>query len=319
MLRMYEPDRYLNAFLSSLGVAIPAPGDIQMAYSSDAATPYGRFRSIMEKENIHSSVTSAYNKTVSGRNDVVLLTPESHSQGSMLTWANNMTHLVGMYPSEAIEHQRSRMGMSTAFSPFLTVSGYGNLFANLYTMHGTAQADYIGWTISGNRNTFKNVHFGGPFFGTQADHASYRGVNITGTENYFLSCMFGDSSKTRNAANYNVQIAAGKTAYFKDCTFRMYVDGADSMFVNFMNSAGATIAYFENCLFYVLSDNMATSIDEAFNFTAAFTALAMLDSRCNFVKVTKIASSANDVYVYLARPHVTTTIGEGNIAEVLVS
>jgi len=216
------------------------------------------------------------------------------------------------------EHQRSRLGMSTAFTPFITVSGYGNTFSNLYTMHGTAEADYVGWLLSGTRNGFHNVHFGGPFNASQADHASYVGVDITGTENYFRNCTFGDSSIARNAANYNVQLAAGVTATFENCLFRMFVDGANSMFVNFKNSSSVTLAYFRNCTFMVLSANLATSIDEAFNFTGGNTAMACLDSRCNFIKVTAIASATKDQHVYLPRAHVTTTITEGKIAEGLV-
>jgi len=272
------------------------------------------------KDKPITSLTGAYGMARSGYNDVIHLqqSTSSVSLASNLAWAKNMAHLIGVWPGSC-EHARSRIGMSTAFSPFITVSGYGNLFANLYTMHGTAEADYVGWSISGARNRFRNVHFGGPFNEDQADHTSYVGVDLTGTENVFDGCIFGDSSIARNAANYNVQLAAGVTAHFHNCLFRMFVDGADSMFVNFKNSSGVTLAYFHNCTFLALSSNLATSIDEAFNFTGGNTALALLDPMCNFVKVTRIAAAAKDQYVYMPRMHVTTTIDEGNIAEVLVS
>jgi len=256
----------------------------------------------------------------SGYNDTIYLqsSTSSVSLAEAFTWDDNLAHLIGVWPGYC-EHARSRIGMSAAFTPMITVSGYGNSFSNIYTMHGTATADYVGWTISGARNNFGNVHFGGPFFATQADHTSYVGVDITGTENVFDGCILGDSSITRNAANYNAQLAAGTTTHFKNCFFRMMVDGANSMFVNFKNTTSVTMAYFENCTFLALSANLATSIDEAFNFAGGATALAFVDERCKFIKVTKIASSAKDQHVYLARPHVTTTIGEGNIAEVLVA
>jgi len=265
------------------------------------------------------SLAAAYALTTSLKNDQMFLYPSASalSLAANHDFSKHLGSFIGTHWG-INEHHRSRIGMSTAFSPFLTVSGYGNQFANLYTQHGTAEADYVGWLISGVRNSFHNVHFGGPFNADQADHASYVGVDITGTEAYFKGCMFGDSSIARNAANYNVQLAAGVTATFEDCTFRMFVDGSDSMFVNFKNTSSVTMAYFKNCRFIVLSANMATSIDEAFNFTSGSTALAMLDSRCEFHKVTAITNAADDVYVYLARPHVTTTIGEGNLSEVLV-
>lgn len=267
-----------------------------------------------------ASLTQAQAMLRSGYNDIIYLqgSTGSVSLAEAFDWDDNLAHLVGVWPGYC-EHSRARIGMSTAFSPFITVSGYGNSFSNIYTMHGTAEADYVGWTISGKRNNFGNVHFGGPFFATQADHASYRGVNITGNENVFDGCIFGDSSLARDAANYNVQLAAGVTAHFKNCLFRMFADGANSMFVNFANTSSVTLAYFENCTFLALSANLATTIDEALHFDGGNTALAVIDPNCNFIKVTKIAHADKDQYVYLPRAHVTTTIGEGNIAEVLVS
>lgn len=267
-----------------------------------------------------ASIVGAEAMLRSGYNDMAVLqaSTSSVSLAEAFTWDRNLAHLIGVWGGYC-EHSRARIGMSAAFTPMIAVTGYGNSFSNIYTMHGTAQTDYVGWSIAGVRNYFQNVHFGGPFFGTQADHASYVGVDITATENVFEGCIFGDSSIARNAANYNVQLAAGVTAHFKNCLFRMFVDGANSMFINFKNTASVTMATFENCTFLVLSSNLATTIDEAFNFTAGSTALALLDVNCNFLKVTRIASAANDVYVYMPRPHVTTTIGEGNIAEVLVA
>ena len=254
-----------------------------------------------------------------GYNDIIYLqaSTSSVSLAEAFDWDDNLAHLIGVWGGYC-EHARSRIGHSAAFTPFITVSGYGNSFSNIYTMHGTAEADYVGWSISGIRNYFQNMHFGGPFNEDQADHTSYVGVDITATENVFNGCILGDSSIPRNAANYNAQLAAGVTAHFHNCLFRMFVDGADSMFVNFKNSESVTLGYFHNCTFLVLSSNMATTIDEAFNFTGGNTAAAILDADCNFIKVTAIASAANDVYVWMPRPHVTTVIGEGNIAEVLV-
>ena len=267
-----------------------------------------------------ASLVAAEAMLRTGYNDMAVLQSStgSISLSEAFTWDRNLAHLVGVWGGYA-EHARSRIGMSTAFTPLITVSGYGNSFSNIYTMHGTAEADYVGWSITGHRNYFQNVHFGGPFNADQADHASYVGVDIAGTENVFDGCIFGDSSVARNAANYNVQLNAGVTAHFRNCLFRMFVDGADSMFMNFKNTASVTLAYFENCTFLALSENLATSIDEAFNFTGGDTALALLDVKSNFFKVTRIASAAKDVHVYMPRPHVTTTIGEGNIAEVLVA
>jgi len=267
-----------------------------------------------------ASLLQAQRMLRSGYNDIIYFQASTGgiALGAAFDWDDNLAHLVGVWPGYC-EHARCILGMSTTFTPFMTVSGYGNSFSNIYTTHGTAAGDYVGWLISGARNNFRNVHFGGPFFAAQADHANYRGVNITATENVFDGCIFGDTSITRDAANYNVSLAAGVTAHFKNCLFRMYVDGANSMFVNFANTAGITLAYFENCTFLALSANLATTIDEALHFDGGSTALAVLDSDCNFIKVTKIAHADKDQYVYLARPHVTTTVNEGQIAEVLVS
>ena len=64
-------------------------------------------------------------------NEVMVVSADNHQLGSSLTWAYNMSHMIGSYVGSKFSI-RNRIGMSTAFTPMITVSGYANTFANIY-------------------------------------------------------------------------------------------------------------------------------------------------------------------------------------------
>ena len=107
-----------------------AGGILESYLQADAAVPASK---------LHYTISDALINMVTGRNDFAILSLESHTQSAALDWSKNLTHLVGSYP-EAMSAQRSRIGHDANFSPLLTVSGYGNLFANLYFMYGRGSA-----------------------------------------------------------------------------------------------------------------------------------------------------------------------------------
>ena len=84
-------------------------------------------------------------KLTTGRKDGILMVPGTSglSLSADPDWNYNLLSLIGIGPEARMNH-RARIGMSTTFTPFFTVSGYGNLFQNFYTMHGTAAGDRTG-------------------------------------------------------------------------------------------------------------------------------------------------------------------------------
>lgn len=244
------------------------------------------------------TLTVADDKITTGYGDVIVLeeSTSSVSLAAAYDWSYNLCGLIGNSANRF--NQRARIGMSTTFTPMITVSGYGNKFANLYTMHGTAAGDYIGWLISGARNAFSNVHFGGPMNAAQGGHASYNGVHITGSENYFKDCVFGTSTIDRDELTPNVTLGPETYTVFENCIFTMSIADTDPYFIAVTNSAGNTQAFFRNCLFYAMNGNHAAAAAVAFTFSAGSTAAMILDSGCSFCNTTKLAASASMKYIF---------------------
>lgn len=277
-----------------------------------AAKSTGALYALLKEKNVpistklFTTLLAAYNKTVTGRNDRIWLSPDSNSLGASLTWSKNLVHLFGAGPV-GFMNQRTRIGMSTTFTPMITVSGYGNWFHNIYSMHGTAAGDYVGWAISGARNVFTNVHFGGPMIAAQGGHASYVGVDITGSENSFRNCVFGTDTIGRDEVTPNVQLGAGTLTYFENCTFLCNLTDGDPVFVKADNTSGYTWAIFKDCTFHAFNANYATGMTAAFTFSGGSSCAMMFKGNNDFINVSAISDTAYDQYIWLSRRFVTTT------------
>lgn len=282
---------------------VPGVSDVyQVTTTSTSAGPYSFWNKWFKpRSNMYTALATAEAALTGGINEVVMLSPESHSLSATLTWDKNMTHLVGQYPPATMSH-RARIGMSTAFSPMITVSGYGNLFKNIYTMHGTAAADYIGWNITGHRNTFENVHFAGPMVAAQGGHASYEGVVTTATDLLFKSCVFGSATIGRDEVSPCLDINVPSSAYahvvIEDSTFLNYLTDGDPVFIKFNNDSGMLVVELKNCRFIATSSSMNTAQTVAFNFTGSATCAVIVDPNCTFVNVSHIAASASHTYIW---------------------
>jgi len=109
-----------------------------------------------------------YTLTVDKRGDVIYLLNDGNTTGSAretaaLVWAKDNTHLVGLCAPAV--NQRSRITPTSgstdvdAYTPFLTVSGHGNIFQNIALVQGNSEDGKasVGILNSGNRNYFNNV------------------------------------------------------------------------------------------------------------------------------------------------------------------
>jgi hypothetical protein len=261
------------------------------------------------------TLSSAWAQAPGNKNDLIYLIGGASglNLGAGFAWSKNLTHLIGLAP-EAMMNQRARIGMSTTFTPFITVSGYGNLFKNIYTMHGTAVTDLVGWLISGARNSFHHVHFGGPMNAAQGGDAGYVGVDITGSENYLKRCTFGVDTIGRDEVTPNVRLGAGTLTIFEDCLFLVNLTDGDPVFVEVNNTSGYTWAIFKRCIFHAFNPNYATAMTKAFNITSGSSCAMIFDNSCQFVNVTALSAADKDQHIYLPRQFVSTTDTEGMIS-----
>lgn len=275
---------------------------------SGATYAYLRDNLKLKSDILKTSLSDAISDITSGRNDAIYLSPDSHTLTAVLTWAKNCSKLIGLAP-EQMMNQRSRIGHNCVASPLMTVSGYGNEFRNLYTMHGYGTgADYIGWLINGARNAFHNVHFGGPMQATQAGHASYEGVAIDGSENYFKRCVFGTDTIARDEITPNVTLGHDTLTIFEDCLFIANLADTDPIFVKVENTEGYTWAWFKNCQFMAMSSNYAVSMAVAFAFSATTKNAAMvLDPSTQFQNVTALCAADVDHNIWLPQVMSTTS------------
>ena len=278
-----------------LGGGLVGAGDITYVYNDVTSEPAKWLLDHDDGGQVASTILQGYNNCVSGRNDVVFFTPESHSQAAALTWAKNMTHLIGLYP-DSFMNQRSRIGHSAAVSPLITVSGYGNLMQNIYWMYGSGATTLNLLTVSGERNTFRANHFGGPTAATAADESTFRLVDVECNEVLFDSCFFGlDTIAWTDGAMVKLNGAADRScrAIFKDCLFVMNADNAQVFFLETLAGMGAGVAFFLNCQFV----NIGTALTYAINGAGLGNAKLYFDNNCSFAGCTDIVALAYEAYV----------------------
>lgn len=287
------------------------PSKVRMlAKPSTASTSYANYKHWSKrwpKENFHTTIYDAYTATTSLMNEVILVTPDSHmwygtdaTTVGALTWANSLTHLVGMAPHSKGGGMRSRFGHSgSAMANFLTVSGSSNLFSNLYWMHGSATggaSDVTCLTVSGHRNRFHNCNFAGPMDQTQASSANYAGVAITGQMNHFKDCTFGANNNVhREGANTMLHFSSTASMnVFEDCLFLSRSYATTPYFINstYTTQLARWIGVFLNCQFINLPIVFNTNlIADAVAIAGATSTVNQLyfDSRTSFCGVSNVA------------------------------
>lgn len=222
------------------------------------------------------------------------------SVGSTFTFDKSLCGLMGTAQNNT--SQRSRIGMSTTFTPFVSITGYGNQFKNLYFQHGTASTDLVGFSMTGNYNYYENVHFAGPMAAAQST-TGYVGSQITSTGNYYKGCVFGNNTCALNGAYPVVQMSVPSNSYcynvFEDCTFLAFISATTPVFFNVTNTVGEVYAEFKNCRFIATSSNMLTKMATAFTFTAGYTAAMIIQPDCQFTGVTALGTTAGGAFIHV--------------------
>lgn len=294
----------LNQFvMNQLGFA--PVGEIRML-TPGSGNAHNYYRDKINEANLFSSIYKAYTAAVTQRNDMLLVTPNSHawkgdtnSGGEALTWSKTNTHLLGLSPTSKAGYGRARFSHSGyTMANFITVSGDDNCFKNLRFMHGSATggaSDITILTLSGHGNRFENVAFAGPNDATQAGSANYKSIVITGSHNYFKNCMFGSVNDVdRSAANTILSFGAACGAWniFEDCVFRSRSGGGQTTAYFINDAVTDTVvdytAIFLNCQFIHNGATLAVAINKAANTSRKL----YFDNRCSIAGVTDIIADA---------------------------
>jgi hypothetical protein len=261
------------------------------------------YRDKINDANRHTDIQKAYAATVTGRNDVVLVTPESNTwvgdagvSTAALTWDKQNVHMLGMDPGALPGYGRARFSHAGTMVSMLEVAGSGNKFKNIRWMHGIGDGDVTCLTAAGAGNQFENCCFGGPLAVAQGADADYNGVICGGTQNYWKHCMFGTANSVlRTTASCVLEFTAtcGGMNIFEDCIFRSAIGATTPYFINDLCSSATSDDFhgiFLNCQF--INQSSAYTMTLGINKTANTHRHLYFDNRCTFVGVQDIVTSA---------------------------
>ena len=270
------------------------------------------FQGRINEANLHTNIAKAEAAMVTQRNDVLVVSPDSHSwygddyaANALLTWDKQNTHVLGLDPGGIGGYQRARFaGDAATIVSLMTVSGNSNKFKNLRWMHGSGSATETQiMTVSGAGNVFENCCFASPINQTQADSANFRGMIVTGSSNHFKNCLFGTSNAIhRNSASSMLQLSGGNGLnVFENCIFRSRSQATTPVFIRHTatGTGGQISAFFLNCQF-VNATTLAGSYDLAVGITNSADATMFLyfDNRCSFSGVTNVVTSGQEAKIY---------------------
>lgn len=251
------------------------------------------------------TLTAAYAKCTSGKNDVIVLMGDGATTGTArvnaaFTWSKNATHLFG-YASPVMISQRARIAptsTTTAFTPFFTISGNGCVFQNIQWFHGfdTGTTSQINMVLTGSRNFFVNCHIAGMGDAASAQSAGSRSLKIGSSgsgENVFQNCTVGIDTVTRTAANASVEFTAATTRnIFKGCVFPFMTSAATPLgFIGTGSGNMDRFQLFDNCVFINAIKSTSTTMT-ALGTLAASSGGLVLFKQCVLVGITDYGSDA---------------------------
>lgn len=244
-----------------------------------------------------TTISGAYAKCVSGQNDVVLYIAGATSitESAAIVWSKSYTHLIGVC-APTMTAQRCRvfqLSTLTGASPFITISGSGCIFKNLYIFQGVDDAtSLINVSVTGGRNYFENVHFAGGGHATQAVDGG-ASLHLNGAEeNTFVNCTIGVDTVSAGTGMAGILFDGdAKRNVFKDCVVRIFAGNAGAIFAEVADSTGIAMDNtFIDCLFL---NNSVTSLTAGFALPAGLGAQRrILLKDCMFLGASKL--DAND-------------------------
>lgn len=265
------------------------------------------------------TIYAAYNRAVSGRNDVIVVVGDGASTGTQrLSLANaqavdsaatagtlvlnkNAVHIVGM--SSESPNSRARLAPPTGTytqatfgsGNFVTMSGSGSIIANISLFNGfsTGGNNQICFTVSGSRNYFSNVQFGGAGDAASAQSTSSRSLLISGGENRFDRCQIGLDTVTRTVANASLELSTGAARNeFWDCNFPFYTSSATT--IGILGSAASCIdrtTLFRGCTFGNAAQSGSTTMSGLVTLPASAGGLLLMKD-CTLVGITEFGTDA---------------------------
>lgn len=244
------------------------------------------------------TLTRARALITTGKSDAIVLVQSTSflELADQIDFTERYISLIGNAGQQMFS-QRSRISCGADItSPVVTVSGYGNTFANLYFTQGytASHASHVGWLVSGNYNNFRRFHFAGPQTSQLGGDTAFRAVTVSAVGNtHFDHCVVGMDSMDLSVANALVSLGNGSITTWEDCIFYCRINATTPYFFEVTNTGASqlTRAFFKGCKF-IAFPNGAYSMAEAFLFTGSNPARMYFDQNCSFDNVDLLSATA---------------------------
>ncbi len=295
------------------GVPVGAPGMLpKLGYDATAyfvAPNVGNdSNNGLRPDSLHAldTVSTAEGLTTDKAGDVVYLLNDGNTTGSSresseIVWDKDNTHLVGLCAPTGMS-QRARIapptsGYTGTANPLLTVSGHGNVFANVQigNWHSTNGVASRGMDVEGNRNYFHNVHIVGITHEHVGDEANACDLYINGgAENTFERCTIGVDTVAMSTTCSKVELVNAATRnVFIDSLFLAFDDAGDALFVKVDGSGDIDrFVLFKGCTFINAVESTGTEMTSAANVHNTAGGLVMFQG-CQIAGATNIAAADN--------------------------
>lgn len=301
------------------GAGLVNVGEIFYVAPATSAS-YARWQSIVDSSKLFTTIKEAYNAAVTNRNDVILLSPDTHAITEMLTISKSRLTFIGdtsgrRYGASA----KIVMGVTTATTDIHAVKNIGvrNTFTGIKFDSGntlTEATSVVG--EGGEYAVYNNCEF---YSGVKLDSDTYAEVLLNGDSTQFNNCTFGSlaavvsGDKVRPAVITTLGgVASGagtsRDVLFDGCRFWKKAGGTTTAFVKVLADAEIErVMEFHDCQFVanILGATPAVAIASATSLTAG---QIHLTGDTSGFDVTKLATATGIVSCLNAKV-ATATIG----------
>ena len=290
---------YGSGFGAPLGLGT---GDVKYVVASKVSTNlyYEKLKSNGIKDTeIYTTVTSAYNATTGGQNDVVAVTPGAYLETEELAWSKANTHLVGLGgPNTGGDWSEPNVVIyttGTAVASVITVTGANCQFYNCtVSNYGNNAACLTAFTLNTYGCYFANMTFQGHMTAGNDDTVAASSLAIGGAGMYpiFDNCTIGqDVWDEREGANSGVLrfTSAGRPnkGLFRGCIFLSRSITAEVAMVAVPTNTFIGRGWvFDNCIFSNFYDGV-TLLNQVFYTVTGTQQFTIQLHRCTAIGFTE--------------------------------
>ena len=217
--------------------------------------------------SVHSAMTANQNDTVYIIGNSSASSTTTVRETATLTWSKNLCHIVGVNALNRISHRVSIRPVTNQFTPLVSVTADGCVFANFHVITDGTSTSQITWAETGQRNAHFNLHIATTTNQTGADGNGMRAMTISGDgERYFKDCTFGVDTVNRAGTSATVAtLSSAVRDIFEDCLFIAQLDNGTATHLLCADGTVDRFILFKRCMFH----SFGTAMTEVANVGAS--------------------------------------------------